>query len=58
MILDTTTLLIIVCVLASLAAAGMVSPWAPVMGPVLSMLASSALASGLHVVTRSLNPPK
>lgn len=56
--MDTTTMLVIVCALAIMAAAGMVSPWAPIMGPVLSMLASSVLAFGLTAVSRSLNPPK
>lgn len=52
--MNTTTLLVIVCVLASSAAAGAVSPWAPVMGPLLSVVASCVLAAGLSLVA---NPP-
>lgn len=56
--MDTTTVLVLVCALAILAAGGAVSPWAPVMAPVLSMLASSVLACGLNGISSTLNPPK
>ncbi len=51
--MDSKTLLVIVCSLAILAAAGVVSQWMPFMAPILSMLASSVLAAGIY----AMHPP-
>jgi hypothetical protein len=55
---STTILLIIVCVLAIMAAMGMVSPWTPITAPILSMLASSALVLVLAALSGVLQIQK
>lgn len=42
--MDAQLLLVIVCILASLAATGAVSPWTPVTAPLLSMVLSCTVA--------------
>lgn len=56
--LDTQTILIIVCVCAVLAALGVVSPWTPITAPILIMLMLCALSLVVGAVYSISQPRK